>query len=108
MTHEEAVDILEMIAEVYPKFEMTRKKAALLLPPLKEMDYKGVLDKLSAHVVKHPYAPTIAEIAAYPPERNLHLEEMSRWHAEAAKVSPEVKARFRDAMLELITEKTKP
>ncbi|GAB3059590.1 hypothetical protein [Virgibacillus ainsalahensis] len=106
MTKEEAIAILETIAEVYPKFEMTKKKAKLLLPQLKQMDYNRVMDKLSAYVVKYPYAPTIAEIAAYPPEPNEHLEKMSQWQEEAVRVPAETKERFRAAMIRLITEKS--
>ncbi|MUV38780.1 hypothetical protein JNUCC1_02651 [Lentibacillus sp. JNUCC-1] len=106
MTQDEALDILETIKEVYPKFQVTPKKVAVLVPPLKKMDYQGVLDKFSHHVANSPYAPTLADIAAYPPEENLYLEQMKQWRAEAAKVSPEVKERFRVAMHKLIKEKT--
>jgi len=106
MTNEEAVDVLETIAEIYPKFEMTRKKAKLMLPPLKEMDYEGVMEKLSDFVAKYPYAPTIAEIAAYPSKQNEHVERLKKWRAEASQVPPHIKDRFRNAMQQLIMEKS--
>ncbi|MEC5425303.1 hypothetical protein QGM71_17615 [Virgibacillus sp. C22-A2] len=106
MTHEEAIDVLETIADVYPKFEITKKKAKLILPPLKQMDYNGVMDKLAAFVARHPYAPTIAEIAAYPPEPNEYLAKMDQWREDAVNVSAETKERFRMSLLKLIAEKS--
>ncbi|MUV37802.1 hypothetical protein JNUCC1_01608 [Lentibacillus sp. JNUCC-1] len=76
------------------------------MPLLKKMDYQAVFDKLSHHVATSPYVPTLAEIAAYPPEENLHLEQMKQWKAEAAKVPQETKERFLEAMHKLIKEKS--
>lgn len=104
MTQDQAVDILETMAELYPKFELSRKKAQILLPQLRKMDYQGVLDKLSAYVADHPYAPTIAEIAVYLPEENGQLQLMKEWQAEAEKVTEETKSRFRLQMHKLLGE----
>lgn len=105
MTHEEAVRILEMITDVYPKFQMNRNKAKLLLPALKEMDYDGVMKKLTDFVATYPYPPTLAEIAVYPKQANETLDKISQWRAEASEVAPEVKMNFRRELEQLIKEK---
>lgn len=70
MNRNEAIDVLETIRDIYPKFEVSERKANILIPKLQPMDYGLVMEKLSAHVAAHPYPPTIAEIAAFPPEAN--------------------------------------
>lgn len=107
MTYEEAVDVLQAITEVYPKPEISKRKAKLLIPRLQEMDYHGVMHNLSIHAVSNSFAPTIAEIASYPIEENLHLEEMKRWQEEAAKVPEEIKEEFRRALDKLVKEKSR-
>jgi hypothetical protein len=106
MTREEAIDVLETIRAVYPKFDISKKKATLLIPQLEKMDYAGVINKLSAFIAAYPYAPTIAEIAVYPKEQNAYLKEMEVWEKEAAAVPEKTKERFRKAMLELLAEKS--
>lgn len=106
MTHEEALDVLETISELYPHFELTKKKAQLLLPQLKKMDYKRVIDKLAAYVSTNPFPPTIADIAAYPPSNNDHLEKMKEWQREASKVPIETKRRFQEHIRQLMKEKS--
>lgn len=49
MNREEVIDVLEHIAVMYPKAEMSRKKTRILLPTLMEMDYDGVMMKLADH-----------------------------------------------------------
>lgn len=102
MTEEESFDVLKTIAELYPRYELTKRKAQILLPQLQKMEYDGVLKKLSAYVAEHPHAPTIAEIAVYPPEENKHLKMMKEWQAEADKVSEETKQQFRLQMQQLL------
>ncbi|MRG87620.1 hypothetical protein [Salinibacillus xinjiangensis] len=43
MTYEEAVQILESITELYPKFTITEQKAQLLIPMLTKMNYRQVM-----------------------------------------------------------------
>ena|SRR5699024_5494454 len=105
MTHEEAVSVLETIEEVYPSFSLSKRKANLLIPPLKQMDYDGVMARLSEFIVHHKFAPTIAEIAVYPKKENEHLKQRDQWKKAADNVSPEIKKRFQDAMRKLVTEK---
>ncbi|MDC3418067.1 hypothetical protein [Aquibacillus salsiterrae] len=104
MTRDEAFDILETIAELYPKYELTKRKAILLLPQIIKMDYDRVLEKLSAFALVHPYAPSLAEIAAYPRETNPHLEQMRIWQQEAAQVPEETKRLFKAQFEKVIKE----
>jgi hypothetical protein len=106
MTRQEAIDVLETIRSVYPKFDISKKKAKLLIPQLEKMDYAGVMDKFSAFIATYPYAPTIAEIAVYPKAQNVYLEEMKIWEKEAAEVPEKTKETFRIAMQELLAEKS--
>jgi len=102
MTKEEAFDVLETIQEFYPSVKMGEKKVRVFIPQLLKMDYEGVIANLSAHVVSNQYAPTLAEIAAYPVEPNVHLEELRKWQAEAAKVPEETKRQFQKALEKLV------
>ncbi|WP_277680081.1 replicative helicase loader/inhibitor [Gracilibacillus dipsosauri] len=107
MKRDEAIDVLESIAALYPNFEMTERKGNLLIPVLMKMDYQGVLKQLSDYAASNPFPPTIAAIAAYPPEGNPYLARMKRWKEEADNVPREVKQRFRVQVQTLIKEKTK-
>jgi len=102
---EEAIDVLEHIAAMYPKVDMSKKKAKMLLPALMEMDYAGVMTKLRHFAMKYPYPPTIAEIAVYPKMPNEHLEKMKKWQEEANKVSEQTKQQFRMQLEKLIIQK---
>lgn len=106
MNRDEAIDVLETIRDIYPKFDVSERKAKILLPQLAPMDYELVMEKLSTHTVSHPYPPTIKEIAVYPPEENNHLQLISQWREEAAKVPETVKQNFREQMAKLIKEKS--
>ncbi|UOQ94763.1 hypothetical protein MUO14_07470 [Halobacillus shinanisalinarum] len=105
MDHGEALEVLETISELYPnKFEITERVARMLIPQLREMDFSAVMDKLSKFAVRHPFPPTIAEIAVYLPEENKHLIKMREWEKEAASVSEETKHRFRERIHQLVKE----
>lgn len=78
MTKNEAIHLLETIRAIYPKYEISKKKAQILTPQLQPMDHKLVMDKLSAYVVSRSYPPTIAEIAVYPAAHNVHLDKIKR------------------------------
>lgn len=105
MNRDNAVEVLETINEMYPKFDLSKRKARMLLRTLQEMDYTRVMDKLSKHVATYPYAPTIEEIAAYPPVENNHLQLVRAWKREAAMVPADVKADFYQKMNALLSEK---
>lgn len=104
MTKEEAIEVLKTINEMYPKFNLTKRKAMVLLPNLKAMDYDGVMLKLSFHVMDHPYPPTLNEIASYPAEENSALQEVGQWMEEAKEVSPEVKDAFQEQFKQLVQQ----
>ncbi|WP_404451967.1 hypothetical protein LG329_16700 [Virgibacillus necropolis] len=106
MNYEEAITVLETIGELYPKYEVSIRKGQMLAPQLMKMDYARVLENLSDYVATHPYAPTLAEIAAFPVESNEHLDKISVWRAEAAKVPDEVKQNFHKQMIKLLKDKT--
>lgn len=105
MDKSEAIQVLETIRDIYPKYEVSKKKAQMLIPQLKQMDHELVMERLSAHLATCPYPPTITEIAAYPAESNDHLEEIKRWRTEASKVPNEIKQVFHQQMIKLIEEK---
>ncbi|MED4126465.1 hypothetical protein P4641_21250 [Halalkalibacterium halodurans] len=88
MTRDQAIEILQMIAELYPRFELSKAKAQVMLPALERMEYQGVLDRLEQHVAEKPYAPTLAEIAAYPREENQVLDRYQRYAEEARRNPP--------------------
>lgn len=102
MTKEEAVEILKTINEMYPKFNLTKRKALLLVPNLMKMDYKGVMKNLSKYIMEFPYPPTLSEIAAYQNEDESLLEEMEKWQEEARRVPPEVREQFKKEFEQLI------
>src|SRR5699024_1665631 len=105
MTNQEALEVLKTINEMYPRFNLTKRKAAMLIPNLKPMDYDGVMANLSAYVMDSPYPPLLSEIAAYPDEGESMLEKMEEWQAEAEKVPQEVKDNFRKEMQRLLQQK---
>ncbi|UOQ45409.1 hypothetical protein MUN89_05540 [Halobacillus salinarum] len=95
MTYEEALEVLETIHEFYPdKFQVTKRKANLLIPQLEEMDFAGVMNKLAAFTAAAPFPPTLSQIAVFPPEENYYLERMKAWEKEADAVSEETKRAF--------------
>jgi|SRR5699024_9819186 len=105
MTNQEALEVLKTINEMYPRFNLTKRKAALLIPNLKKMDYNGVMENLSAFVMDNPYPPMLSEIAAYPDEGESTFAKIEEWRAEAKKVSPEVKERFKAEVEKLLQKK---
>ncbi|RDW17500.1 hypothetical protein CWR48_13320 [Oceanobacillus arenosus] len=105
MLQQEAIEVLKTINEMYPKFNLTKRKAAMLLPNLKEMDYPGVMRNLSLFIMQSPYPPMLSEIAAYPEVADSHIEEMLKWHEEAEKVPPELKKQLLEAFEKLVEKK---
>jgi len=106
MNRQEAIHVLETIKNVYPKYDITKEKAKMLIPKLLSMHYPCVLERLAQHVAKHPYPPTISEIAVYETKRNTQLETLKKWREEAAHVPVELKETFHKQMLHVIREKT--
>ncbi|MCT2534786.1 hypothetical protein NC661_04395 [Aquibacillus koreensis] len=104
MNRDQAIDVLETIDELYPKYELTERKANMLLPQLMRMDYDRVLQNLSTYIAQYPYPPTLAEIAAYPKEEQNYVDQLQQWKKEADLVSEETKQKFRQQMDRLLKE----
>src|SRR5690606_31703447 len=105
MNQNQAMVVLNSIADLYPKFNLTRRKQQFLIPILIRMDYQGVMNNLAEYVANNPFPPTIAEIAAYPPEPKHQFNLMEKWQEEANKVPEEVKQKFREQFAMLVKEK---
>lgn len=105
MTKHEAIKVLEMIKTMYPKADMPKAKIHMLIPVLEKMDYNGVMENLSKHVARSPFAPTIQEIAAYPSRDNRLAAKMAKWREEAARVPQETREEFWKQMNELLRGK---
>lgn len=107
MERNQAIEILETINELYPRFELTERKIEIMVPQLEKMDYPRVMARLNEHIVNNSFPPTLAEIAAYAPPKNETLEKMKQWKKEAAEVPLEVKEKFREEMKKLFEEKNR-
>jgi len=107
MNRNQALEILQMINEIYPKFNLTERKVEIMLPELEKMDYERVKTRFSEYMTTSPFPPTLADLAAYAPEENKTLKQMEQWRKEAEKVPAEVKLQFREKMQQLIREKGK-
>lgn len=110
MERDQVVELFRLIKSFYPNFEVSSEKVDAWHRIMKKMDFDRVVAKLEQHAAEKPFPPTIAEIAAYAPEENKHLEQIQKWREEAAKVSPEVKERFRkelERLAQKIEEKNK-
>ncbi|MBB6449836.1 hypothetical protein HNR44_001814 [Geomicrobium halophilum] len=105
MEYNQALDILESISAVYPRFELSEKKVKIIMPALLKMDYEGVMANVERHVTKNPFPPTIADIAAYPVQTNENVEKWREWELEASKVSQERKRQLIINLQKLLAEK---
>ncbi|MCK0471420.1 replicative helicase loader/inhibitor [Halalkalibacter sp. APA_J-10(15)] len=106
MNSEQAAEILLTIKDVYPRFELNERKTAILVPVLKKMDFEGVMAKLKEHIGKHPFPPTIAEIAHYPSGQDRLLKKIGKFEQEAEKEppTPEQKQEFNQKFKELMNK----
>ena len=102
MNKQQAIHILEMIRDLYPRYNISKEKAKMLIPALLPMDYERVRGNLAVYVAAHPYAPTIAEISAYPVVQNEQLDQLDVWREEAADVPIEMKQKFQQKMVMLL------
>lgn len=105
MNRQQAIQVLELIRDLYPRYNISKEKAKMLIPSLLPMDYERVRENLAAYVATHPYAPTIAEIAAYPVVQNEQLDQLDVWREEAADVPLEMKQKFQQKMIRLLGDK---
>lgn len=107
MTRDEVVNVFKLIKSFYPNFEVTTEKVNNWFWAMKKMDFDRVMARAKEHVQENKFPPTIAEIAAYAPEKNEHLEKIKQWEREAAQVPPEVKQKFAKQMEKLFKDKSK-
>lgn len=105
MTTDEALEVLRTIDEMYPRFNLTKRKAAILIPILKEMDYTGVMKNLAEHVMHHLYPPMLSEIAAYEETPAEPLAEVEVWQEEADGITEELKQQLLKEVQGLLQEK---
>lgn len=110
MNRSEVKELFQIIGNVYPNFipsdqEQLTRKVNTWTELMKDMDYKRVMAKAKDHVQSNKFPPTVAEIAAYAPERNEHLDKMRQWEKEAAEVPQEVKDDFKKKLEQLFKEK---
>jgi len=105
MNRGDVKQLFKIISEIYPMFEVTTEKINTWTRLMKKMDLDRVMAKVDKHAMENKFSPTIAEIAAYPPEKNEHLEKMQRWKEESAQVSPEKKRQFAEEIKKLIASK---
>lgn len=106
MEREHVVKLFKEIKNIYPTFEVSTEKVNTWARMMKKMDNNRVMAKLEEHSLVNKFPPTIAEISAYAPEKNEHLEKMRQWEKEAAKVPQSVKDDFRKQMKKLFQEKS--
>lgn len=105
MNQNEAIKVLETIKDVYPRYDISKKKAGILIKELVFMDYKRVMEKLSKHIASQPYPPTIREIAGYAQRENNALAQLHIWREQAEDVPVHYKRRFHEYISQLIKEK---
>ncbi len=106
MNKDEALEILRSLSDLFPAYSLTKAKAKNLLPVFEKMDYERVKQNLYAYALEHTYPPTIADIAAFPPDKDDYMDKIKEWQKEAAKVTPEQKAAFLEQFQRLVKEKS--
>lgn len=107
MTRDEVIRLFKLLSDFYPNFDVSTEKVNSWTWAMKKMDFDRVMAKAQEHVQTNKFPPTIAEIAAYAPEKNETLEKMKQWKKEAELVPPEVKMKFAEELKHLIKDKAK-
>ncbi|WP_051359540.1 replicative helicase loader/inhibitor [Paucisalibacillus globulus] len=107
MDRKQVIELFKLLKSVYPSFEVSTPKVDSWTRLMRKMDFVRVMEKAEQHSLENKFPPTIAEIAAYAPEKNEHLEKMRQWEIEAAQVPESTKLQFREQMIKLIQEKSK-
>lgn len=107
MTKAQVLELFKLIKSIYPNFEVSQEKIDNWAWAMSKMDFDRVMARAHEHVLSNKFPPTIAEVAAFAPEKNEHLEKIREWEKEAAEVPQETKDRFRREMEKLFQEKSK-
>ncbi|MBP2242913.1 hypothetical protein J2Z40_003495 [Cytobacillus eiseniae] len=84
MDKREVIQVLATIESVYPQFKISDETVLMWLKVSKEMDYKLVMEKLSAHIASNRFPPVLAEIAAFRETDNPFLQQIKRWEQEGS------------------------
>lgn len=105
MNKEQTFEVLEYLEQSYGQFGFDQKKLDTWAHTMRGMDFKRVMAKAEEHVMTNRFPPSIAEIAAYAPPKNEHLEQMEQWKRDSEKVSDETKERYRQKFQELMEAK---
>ena len=116
MNRDQVKELFQLLISVYPRFKPDGKdeseananlsrKVDAWARLMRSMDYKRVMAKAEQHISENKFPPTVAEIAAYAPEKNENLEKIKRWEAEAKQVTPELKEQFRQEFQKLLKDK---
>lgn len=105
MTRDEVIQLFKFLKNIYPNFEVTSEKVDIWAKMMQKMDFKRVMARAEQHATESPFPPTIAEIAAYAPEKNVHLEQIRQWEKEAAQVPQHVKDKFKQQLENLLKDK---
>lgn len=106
MTKAEVLELFKLIKSIYPNFEVTQEKIDMWADVMKGMDFDRVMSRAKEHVTTNKFPPTIAEISAYAPEKNNHLEKFEQWKREAKQVPESKKQAFRKEVQRLIEAKS--
>ena len=87
MTKEQVFEVLKLVNEAYPNFEVTQDKINIWHKFLKDQNPAIVMKNAEKHVIESKFPPTIADLreAASTPSRKRneeHLEKMKRLRGE--------------------------
>ncbi|TGB04708.1 replicative helicase loader/inhibitor [Halobacillus salinus] len=107
MDKKQVLQVFKVIQSVYPRFmpedtQEQQNKLDTWALMMKDMDYERVMKRTQEHVVGNKFPPTIAEISAYPTEKNKSIEKMNQWKREAEQVPQETKDRFQRELQKLV------
>ncbi|KOP81317.1 hypothetical protein AMS60_01685 [Bacillus sp. FJAT-21945] len=82
MDKKELIQVLATIESVYPQFKISDEMVFMWLRVMKEMDFTLVMQKLTAHIAKHPFPPVLAEITVFQERENHFLQQTKQWEQE--------------------------
>ena len=82
MDKKEVIQVLATIESVYPQFKISDETVLMWLRVMKEMDCKLVMQKLTAHIARHPFPPVLAEISVFQERENHFLQQTKQWEQE--------------------------
>jgi hypothetical protein len=87
MTKEQIFEVLQLIGQVYPSFEVTQEKIDVWHRLLKDQNPAVVMRNAEQHVLGNKFPPTIADLReVYHPAYNSKiLEQVAQWEREATK-----------------------